>query len=53
MENYGCAVFGYIEYAERGNPNSGIKPGLPLEDLPEVCVWSECGAGKEKFEKED
>ncbi len=46
MENYRCAVFGYVDYSERVDPNFCIKPGLPLEELPEVCVCSEWGTGK-------
>ena len=37
---------------EEGDPDGGIKPGTPFENLPEDWVCPVCGAGKAKFEKE-
>ena len=37
-------------YAE-GDPDNGIDPGTPFEDLPDDWTCPECGAGKEDFEK--
>ena len=51
MAKYECQVCGYIYDPEKGDPDSGIKPGTPFEELPEDWVCPECGVGKEEFEK--
>ncbi|OYD14929.1 High molecular weight rubredoxin [candidate division WOR-3 bacterium JGI_Cruoil_03_44_89] len=52
MAKYKCTVCGYIYDPEKGDPDSGIKPGTPFEDLPEDWVCPVCGAEKSAFEKE-
>jgi len=52
MVKYRCKVCGYVYDPEKGDPESGIKPGTPFEELPEDWVCPICGAGKEEFEKE-
>lgn len=52
MEKYRCTVCGYVYDPEKGDPDSGIKPGTPFEELPEDWVCPICGANKEQFEKE-
>ncbi len=52
MEKYKCTVCGYIYDPEKGDPDSGIKPGTPFEKLPDDWVCPICGVGKDKFEKE-
>ena len=52
MVKYKCKVCGYVYDPERGDPDSGIKPGTPFEKLPEDWVCPICGAGKNDFEKE-
>ncbi|MBC7190314.1 flavin reductase [Candidatus Aerophobetes bacterium] len=52
MEKYKCTVCGYIYDPEKGDPDSGVKPGTPFEKLPESWVCPVCGAGKDMFEKE-
>ena len=52
MEKYECTVCGYVYDPEKGDPDSGIKPGTPFEELPDDWVCPVCGVGKDKFEKE-
>jgi len=49
---YKCTVCGYVYDPEKGDPESGIKPGTPFEALPDNWVCPICGAGKDQFEKE-
>ena len=53
MIKYKCTVCGYIYDPEKGDPDSGIKPGTPFEELPDDWVCPVCGASKDAFEKED
>lgn len=52
MQKYKCTVCGYIYDPEKGDPDSGIKPGTPFEELPDDWVCPVCGADKSLFEKE-
>jgi len=47
---YLCTVCGYIYDPEKGDPDSGIKPGTRFEDIPDTWVCPVCGVGKDKFE---
>jgi rubredoxin/flavin reductase (DIM6/NTAB) family NADH-FMN oxidoreductase RutF len=51
MSKYKCTVCGYIYDPEKGDPDSGIKPGTPFESIPEDWVCPVCGVGKDAFEK--
>jgi rubredoxin/flavin reductase (DIM6/NTAB) family NADH-FMN oxidoreductase RutF len=51
MAKYECTVCGYIYDPELGDPEGGIKPGTPFEDLPDDWVCPVCGADKSQFEK--
>lgn len=53
MEKYKCTVCGYVYDPEKGDPDSGIKPGTLFEELPDDWVCPVCGVGKDKFEKEE
>ena len=35
MKKYKCEVCGYIYDPAVGDPDNGIEPGTPFEDLPE------------------
>lgn len=48
---YRCTVCGYIYDPELGDPDGGIKPGTPFEELPDDWVCPVCGAAKRQFEK--
>ena len=51
MEKWECTACGYIYDPERGDPDNGIDPGTPFEDLPEDWVCPQCGVSKEFFQK--
>lgn len=51
MEKYVCTVCGYIYDPEKGDPDSGIKPGTPFEEIPDDWVCPICGVAKDSFEK--
>lgn len=51
MAKYECTVCGYIYNPEEGDPDGGIKPGTPFEDLPDDWVCPVCGAAKGEFQK--
>ncbi len=53
MDKYRCLVCGYVYDPERGDPDSGVKPGTSFEELPDDWVCPVCGAGKDQFEKEE
>ena len=48
---YKCTVCGYIYDPELGDPDGGIKPGTPLEEIPDDWVCPVCGASKSEFER--
>ncbi len=51
MEKWECTACGYVYDPEKGDPEHGINPGTPFEDLPEEWVCPQCGVGKEFFQK--
>jgi flavin reductase (DIM6/NTAB) family NADH-FMN oxidoreductase RutF/rubredoxin len=51
MAKYVCTVCGYIYDPELGDPDGGIKPGTPFEEIPDDWVCPVCGASKDQFEK--
>ncbi len=53
MGKYRCLVCNYIYDPNVGDPDSGIKPGTPFEELPDDWFCPVCGAGKDQFVKEE
>jgi flavin reductase (DIM6/NTAB) family NADH-FMN oxidoreductase RutF/rubredoxin len=51
MAKYQCSVCGYIYDPKLGDPDGGIKPGTPFEEIPDDWVCPVCGASKDQFEK--
>ncbi|MDD2267551.1 rubredoxin [Sulfuricurvum sp.] len=49
MTKYECDVCGYIYDPELGDPENGIPPGTPFENLPEDWICPVCSVGKEDF----
>ena len=49
--NYKCPVCGYEYDPEAGDPDQGIEPGTPFDDLLDDWTCPVCGAGKEEFEE--
>lgn len=52
MEKWVCSICGYVYDPAEGDPDSGIAPGTPFENIPEDWVCPVCGATKDQFEKE-
>ena len=46
---YVCIICGYTYNPEEGDPENGIPPGTPFEDLPEDYTCPVCRATKEYF----
>lgn len=51
-ENY-CTACGFVYNPELGDPDSGIAPGTPFEDIPDSWVCPVCGAEKSDFTKRE
>ena len=51
MEKYVCTLCGWEYDPAVGNPENGIAPGPPFEEIPEDWTCPLCGVGKELFEK--
>ena len=51
MNKWECTACGYIYDPQKGDPNHGVPPGTPFENLPADWVCPECGADKSLFEK--
>ena len=51
MTKYVCTVCGYVYDPEKGDPDSGIAPGTPFEEIPDDWVCPVCGVSKDMFEK--
>jgi len=51
MQKYRCTICNYIYDPEKGDPDSGVKPGTPFEQIPDSWVCPICGADKSSFEK--
>ncbi|MFX0079703.1 MAG: rubredoxin [Candidatus Hermodarchaeota archaeon] len=49
VQEYQCEVCGWIYNPEIGDPDSGIPPGTPFEDLPDDWTCPLCGASKSQF----
>lgn len=44
-----CAPCGYVYDESAGQPEAGIPPGTPFEQLPDDWLCPDCGQGKEAF----
>ena len=53
MKKYSCLICGYVYDPATGDPDEGIKPGTPFEDLPDDWVCPLCGVGKDDFEADE
>jgi rubredoxin len=51
MNKYVCEICGYEYDPAQGDPDHGIKPGIPFEQLPGDWVCPLCGADKSQFKK--
>lgn len=46
---YQCSVCGYIYDPDIGEPDRGIAPGTPFDELADDYTCPVCGASKELF----
>ena len=53
MDTYVCVVCGYVYDPAEGDPDNGVEPGTPFEDIQDDWACPVCGAEKDQFEKED
>lgn len=51
MDKYRCIPCGWVYDPENGDPENGVAPGTPFEELPEDWSCPLCGADKSQFEK--
>jgi rubredoxin len=49
MKKYVCDACGYIYDPAIGDPEHGVAPGTPFDQLPSDWVCPECGADKTNF----
>lgn len=52
MAKYVCNVCGYVYDEETGDPDNGIAPGTPWENVPDDFTCPLCGVGKDEFSAE-
>ena len=50
---YVCDVCGYVYDPELGDPDNGVAPGTPWEEVPEDWTCPLCGVGKDQFSEEE
>ena len=51
MKKYICTVCDWVYDPKVGDPECGIEPGTPFEDIPEDWVCPVCGVSKDSFEE--
>lgn len=49
---YVCDVCGYVYDPAVGDPDNGVAPGTPWEDVPESWECPLCSVGKDQFSAE-
>jgi Fe-Mn family superoxide dismutase len=50
MKKWRCTPCDYIYDPALGDPESGIAPGTPWEDVPDDWLCPDCSLGKDFFE---
>jgi len=51
MKKYICRVCDWVYDPAIGDPDGGIAPGTPFEQIPDGWVCPVCGVGKEDFDE--
>ena len=51
MDKYRCIPCGWVYDPAKGDPENGVAPGTPFEELPEDWSCPLCGADKSQFEE--
>ena len=49
---YVCDVCGYVYDPAVGDPENGVAPGTPWEEVPEDWLCPLCAVGKDQFSPE-
>ena len=44
MSKWECTACGYVYDPALGDPDNGVAPGTPFEDIPEDWTCPQCGA---------
>jgi len=50
MKSYRCLACTYVYDPAKGDPENGVAPGTPFEEVPDDWVCPECGVPKNMFE---
>ena len=50
LQKYECMDCGWIYDPEIGDPDNGVEPGTPFEEIPDDWTCPDCGAEKSEFE---
>ena len=50
---YVSDICGYVNDPELGDPDNGVAPGTPWEEVPEDWTCPLCGVGKDQFSEEE
>ena len=50
---YVCDICGYVYDPEFGDPDNGVAPGTPWEEVPEDWTCPLCSVGKDQFSPEE
>ena len=50
MDKYACILCDYIYDPAKGDPENGVEPGTPFEEVPFDWACPICGTAKEMFE---
>ena len=50
---YVCDICGYVYDPELGDPDNGVAPGTPWEEVPEDWTCPLCGVGKDQFSEQE
>jgi rubredoxin len=51
LKKYVCQICGYIYDQAEGDPDSGLAPGTPFEDIPDDWTCPLCGVDKSQLEE--
>jgi rubredoxin len=49
-QSYRCTICNHVYDPREGDPDTGVPPGTPFEELPDDWGCPECGAMKADFE---
>jgi rubredoxin len=49
LQRWICESCGFIYDPEEGDPDGGIPPGTPFEEIPDTWFCPVCGARKREF----